>query len=169
MKVKAMTFKNNLKFIGWTIIWALLPFLVFIISVITSFQKNGSVKLETEALSLFTLLVFILFITVPGFLIHLRYYLRDKGKTLNFHSTYLEISQNSIIKKVYYNEILKIERHYLWWSHKLPWSNYSHIDIILKDNTKLFYSCLIQDSFSSLSWFKSKNVAIEDCEEFYLT
>lgn len=143
-----MTFKNNLRYIGWTVVWATLPFLMFIISLVINYQKNGKFQVKNLTLSLLPFLIIILVITLPGFLIHLRYYIRDKGKALKFRPTYFEISHDSVAKNFYYDEVLKVERHRLSWGHKLPWSDYSHVEIILKDNTTLFYSCLIHDGIA---------------------
>ncbi len=168
MELKEMTFKTNLRYIGWTLLWASLPFLIFIFAIIARYQKAEELDVKNAALSLLSFFIIILLVTIPGFFIHLRYYRRDKGKTLKFRPTYFEITHKSVTKKVYYDEILKIERHHLCWGHKLPWSDYSHIEIILKDDTKLFYSCLIYDGLPSLSWLKNKQLIIEDCEVLYL-
>ena len=167
MEISGMTFKHNLKYIGWTLILFSLPLIFFISLLILGFKKTGEFHLlDTISISaIFFILISI--ITVPGFILHYRYYERDKGKSLRFRPTYFEIIQNNQTNKIYYKDILRIEKHYLSWNRRNPWSDYGYIKIVLKDNLLFSYSCLTHDIISSAILFKNKGVVVEDCEEIF--
>ena len=167
MEVKRMTFKRNLKFLGWTIVYFSLPVILFISLLIVSYQKTGQLQWVDTASKSGIVFLIISIVTVPGFILHLKYYKKDKGKSLNFRPTYFEITQDSYTNKIYYKDIVRIEKHYSSWSYRNPWSDYGYIKIVLNDNSIFSYSCLTHDFISSPSIFKKNGVVIEDWEEFY--
>jgi hypothetical protein len=167
MEIKGMTFSNNLKFLGWTIALFLLPIIFFVSLLVVGYQKSGQLQwLDAISLSAFLFIV-ISIVIVPGFLLHIKYYKNDKGKSLRFRPTYFEIMQNKKSDKIYYKNIARIEVHYSTWSFKNPWSEYGYIKIILKDNSVFSYSCLTHDFISSQSIFRRNGVMVVDCGEFY--
>ena len=168
MAISGMTFKHNLKYIGWTVIFFSLPLIFFVSLLILSFKKTGEFHLlHTISISAIFFIP-ISIITVPGFILHYRYYERDKGKSLRFRPTYFEIIQNNQTNRIYYKDILRIEKHYLSWNRRNPWSDYGYIKIVLKDNLLFSYSCLTHDIISSAILFKNKGVVVEDCQEIFL-
>ena len=162
-----MTFSRNLKFIGWTVTLFAFPIILFVSLLVISYRNTGHFQwIETAPMSaLFFLIISIA--TIPGFILHYSYYKKDKGKSLRFRPTYFEITQNAFTNKIYYKDISSIEKHYPVWNHRMPWSNYGYIKIILKDNLIFFYSCLTHDIVSSAILFKNKDVIVEDCGELY--
>lgn len=167
MEIKGMTFKSNLKFIGWTIVYFSLPVIFFISILIISYNKTGHLQ-WSDAMSLSAaFFIVISILTVPGFLLHLKYYKQDKGKSLRFRPTYFEITQSDQTEKIYYKDVLRIEIHHSTWSYKNPWSDYGYVKIVLKDNSFFSYSCLTHDFVSSPSIFKRSGVEVLDCGEFY--
>lgn len=167
MEISGMTFKRNLGFICQTAIVFSLPLILFISLLISSYQKTGQLQwLDTGSKSaVFFIIIFI--ITVPGFILHCRYYKQDKGKSLKFRPTYFEITQNNHTNKIYFKDILRIEKHYLAWNWRNPWNNYGYIKIILKNESTFSYSCLTHDIISSAILFKNKDVKVEYCEELF--
>lgn len=157
-----MTFRSNLNFIGFTVfIFALIIF-YFIAVLIIMHSKTGVWQWSETFSGSFFVIVFISLITVPGFLLHFRYYKQDKEKILDFKSNYLEITDRSGISKVFYNEILKVERHSPLWQFKNPWSNYGYIKIIMKNSTAFTYTCLTFEGF-----INHKDFILEHYEDFY--
>ncbi len=167
MEIKGMTFNQNLKFISWTVILFSLPIILFISLLIISYQKAGYFQWGETASMSAVFFIIISIITVPGLLLHYRYYKQDKGKSLKFRPTYFEITQYGQTNKIYFKDISRIEKHYPVWSHRNPWSDYGYIKVVLKDNLIFSYSCLTHDIISSAILFKNKEVTVEDCRELY--
>ena len=167
MEIKGMTFNRNLKFISWTVILFSFPLILFVSLLIISYQKTGYFQWgETASMSVVFFLI-VSVATVPGLFLHYKYYKRDKGKSLRFRPTYFEITQNNLTNKIYYKDISSIEKHYPVWNHRMPWSNYGYIKLVLNDNQIFSYSCLTHDIISSAILFKNKDVVVEDCGELY--
>ena len=162
-----MTFKRNLKFISLTIILFAIPIIAFISILIIRYQKTGQMEWADTALNLGFLVFFVSIITVPGLFLHFHYYNKDMGKSLRFRPTYFEIIRDGETNKIYYKDILRIEKHYPAWTHRNPWSDYGYIKILLTDNSTFSYSCLTHDFFSSAVLFKNEGVEVEDCEDIY--
>ena len=167
MEIKGMTFNHNLKFISWTAILFSLPLILFVSLLIISYQKVGYFQWGEVTSKSVVFFILISIITVPGLLLHYRYYNQDKGKSLKFRPTYFEIIQDAQTNKIYYKDILRIEKHYPVWSSRNPWSDYGYIKIVLKDNSEFSYTCLTHDFISSAILFKNKDVTVEDCGELY--
>lgn len=167
MEIKRMTFNQNLKIISWTMILFSFPLILLVLLLIINYLKVGHFQWEKAASSSFVFFTLTSIITIPGFLLHYRYYKKDKGKSLQLHPTYFEITQNGQTTRIYYKDILRIEKHYPVWSHRNPWCNYGYIKIILRDNTFFTYSCLIHDINSSAILFKIKDVIVGNCGELY--
>ena len=167
MEIKVMTFRQNLKFISWTTILFSLPLILFVSLLIISYRNVGYFQWGEVASMSVVFFIIISIITVPGLLLHYRYYKQDKGKSLKFRRTYFEITQNGKTNKIYYKDISRIEKHYSVWSRRNPWSDYGYIKIVLKDNLFFSYPCLSHDIISSAILFKNKEVTVEDWGELY--
>jgi len=162
-----MTFKNNLKFIFWTLIWFLFPFILFTANIITSYIKTGNLYFQKTFTISAIILGIVSLLFIPGLLLHYKYYKQDKDKTLRFRPTYMEITDLNGIHKIYFADISKIEKHHVVWNRRIPWSNYGYIKIILKNGQLFFFNCLTHDIISSAILFKNKNVVVDDFEELY--
>jgi hypothetical protein len=167
MEISGMTFKRNLKFIGWSVLLFSLPLVFFFALLIINYQRTGHIEWVDITTKFAVFFIIISIMTVPGFILHYRYYKKDKGKSLRFRPTYFEITKNNQTNKIYYGDILRIEKHYLTWNRRNPWSDYGYIKIILKDSSIYSYSCLTHDIVSSAIFFKNKDVTVDDCEEFF--
>jgi hypothetical protein len=144
-----MSFTRNLSHISWTLLWLSLLTTVLLVNPI----DNG----------IAILIVLILFI-IPGIFLHIRYFLKDKNKTVELKSNNVEIILPKTFSTFKYSEISKIEHHYNFWPHKNPWGNYGYIKIFLNDNSIHSYTCLIQESHQAALFFQSKKVLVEKCE-----
>jgi hypothetical protein len=102
--------------------------------------------------------------TVPGFLLHYKYYGHDKGKSLRFRPTYFELSDQYQTTKVYCKDIQKVERRYVAWNRRNPWSDYGYIKVFLKSGVTVSFTCLLSDHISSAAYFRNKNVPVEEDE-----
>lgn len=162
-----MTFKTNLKFIGLTICMFSLPLFLFIALLITSYSETGQLNWNESAYKSSVFFGIISLLTIPGFLLHYRYYLSDKGKSLSFHETYFDLRDRTGTYKIYYSDLIKIEKHYMFWNSRNPWRGYGYIKLFLKNGETVTYNCLTHDHISSAILFKLKKVSIEECEEIY--
>src|SRR6185436_724990 len=151
MEKKKMTFKTNLKRIGRTIFIFTLPLFLFTVLLITSYSKTGQLKWVESANKSSVFFAIISLLTIPGFLLHYRYYLRDKGKSLVFHETYFELSNKTGTYKIYYSDIVKSEKHYMFWNSRNPWRGYGYIKLFLKNGEALTYNCLTHDHIASIA------------------
>ena len=167
MEINGMTFKRNLEFISWTAILFSIPLIAFTSMLIIGYHNTGQLQWHRAVSILAVPFLMICIFTVPGLILHYLYYKRDKGKSLKFGPTYFEIAQGGQLNKIYYKDILRVEKYHPIWGHRNPWSNYGFIRIILKNNLNFSYSCLTHDIVSSAIFFKIKEVAVEDCEVFY--
>ncbi|MBS1733786.1 MAG: hypothetical protein JST02_10870 [Bacteroidetes bacterium] len=163
-----MTLKNNLKFIAWTLLWAVLPLLVFLIVIIINQDETKSIEIGKTFFATVIFSCCISFLTVPGLLLHLKYYLTDKNKSIRFRPTYVEITDKSNLYKIYFKQISKIERHQVSWSlRRFPWSEYGYVKIILNTNEFYSFNCLTHDLISSVAKFQQQNIPIKDYSEIY--
>jgi hypothetical protein len=145
-------------------LWRYVCFSFLILLIIE--QTHCYIKLDAISLSA-TLFIVIPIITVPGLLLHIKYYKYDKGKSLKFRPIYFEITQKKKSDKICYKDILRIKIHHSTWSYKNPWSEYGYIKIVLKDNSIFSYSCLTHDFRSIPNIFQRNGAMVIDCGEFY--
>lgn len=162
-----MTFKTNLKFIRLTIFIFSLPLLLFIALLITSYSDTGQLKWNKSVNKSSVFFGIVSLFTIPGFLLHYRYYFSDKGKSLLFHETYFDLNDRTGTNKIYYTDLIKVEKHYMFWNTRNPWRGYGYIKLFLKNGEILTYNCLTHDHISSAILFKVKKVQTEECEEIY--
>ena len=161
-----MTFKRNLFYIRRTIILFLLPVVLFLFILISNYLEHNQFLWINSAKQTFIFTLIISLITIPGFLLHLKYYYADKEKTLSFGENYLELINNNAVTRVNYEDLVKVESHYILYS-KIPWNKYGYTKLFLLNGTSLFYNCLTHDHISSILFFKSKNVVVTKHEEIY--
>ena len=161
-----MTFKTNLEFIGLTIFIFCLPLGLFLANAITNYSKNGELYLGDAVFKTAIFFGLVCLFTIPGFLLHYRYYINDKEKYIRLRPTYFELIGKTGTNKIYYGDISKVEKHYMAWN-KLPWRSYGYINVILSNGNLLSYNCLTHDHLSSALFFKSKEIPVEECEEIY--
>ncbi len=162
-----MTFSSNLKAIGSTIIIFLIPVLFFLVLLIINYTKTEELSWKDSMAASMIFFLIISIMTVPGFILHLRYYLKDRKKTLRFRPTYFELSDLYKLTKIYFTDINKIEHHHLFFRSRNPWRDYGYIKVLLNDGSNYTYNSLTFDHSSSAILFRSKNVVVEDFEDLY--
>jgi len=161
------TFRNNLKFIGLTIFIFCLPFVLFIALLITTYAETDQLKWVDSASKTSFFFLVTSAITIPGFLLHFKYYINSKNKSIYITQTYITITDEERTTKIFYDNLAKVEFHFMFRSIANPWKNYGYIKLFLKNGKTLSYNCLIYDKLSSLALFRSKQVQLEECDEIY--
>jgi hypothetical protein len=167
MEEKKMTFKSNFKAIGMTIFVFLLPFCLFFSLLLTNYYKVGMPNWSESVQGSLVFFGIISLLTIPGFLLHFRYYFKDKGKSLVFQKMYFDFIVKGESTKIDYSDLIKVEKHKMYWSNRNPWKGYGYIKLFLKSGQTFSYSCLTHDHISSAILFKMENVLVEDYEEIY--
>jgi hypothetical protein len=162
-----MTFKNNLRFIFWNLIWFLFPLILFVSVTTSNYFKTGNFNIQKIFPVSAIIFGIMALIFIPGFLLHYRYYKQDKNKSIRFRPTYFLLNDLDEIHKIYFSDILKIEKHHVLWNGRIPWNNYGYIRIILRGGQLFSFNCLTHDIISSTILFKNKNILVEDFEELY--
>ncbi|RYE57834.1 MAG: hypothetical protein EOP48_04950 [Sphingobacteriales bacterium] len=159
-----MSFKTNFRYIGMTIFVFSLPIVFFIVLLFVFHNKTGEWQWADTASKSAVFFVLISLMTVPGFLLHYKYYKHDKGKSLRFRPTYFELGYRYQTTKVYFKDIQKVERRYVAWNRRNPWSDYGYIKVFLTSSETVSFTCLLSDDLSSAAFFRNKNVAVEEDE-----
>ncbi len=161
--IAKMTFKNNCKFFFPSAIILLVVIVVSIYGHTTQSKNPEQVNEPFFNGGFFILLCIVL----PGLLLHTRYYLIDKSKTVLFNKNEIEITTNKIVQVIKYADILKVERHEISWKTRIPWAYYDYTKLFLKDGTTIKYTCLTLDSGNSHTQFVKRGVEINEVDEFY--
>ncbi len=155
-----MTFKRNLRFIIWTVLWFSMPVILFIVFITRNYSTKGNLYLSETFWDLGLLFWLPSLLTIPGFFLHFRYYQQDKGKLITHFHDYFEITKNGETKKILYEDIIKIEHHYVSWI-KIPWSDYYKTKLFHRDGGIISISCLSNESLRGFR-FKNKDLVIEN-------
>jgi hypothetical protein len=164
---KIMSFKTNFKHVGMTLFVFCLPVILFIAILFTSYYKAGELQWSDSASKSAVYFGLVCLITIPGFLLHCCYYLHDKGKSLKFESTHIELGNPLQAYRVYIKDIQKVKVHSLLWSKRLPWINYGYTEVFLNNGDRLKFTNLLFDTTSSRNYFKSTNAIVEHVADFY--
>jgi hypothetical protein len=162
-----MSFKTNIRYIGMTVVVFSLPIIFFIVLLLVFHNKTGEWQWANTASKSAVFFGLISLMTIPGFLLHYKYYLHDKGKSLRFRPTYFELSDELQTTKIYFKDIHKIERHYVVWNRRNPWSDYGYIKVYTKSGGTVSFTCLLSDHISSTAYFRNKNVTVEENETLF--
>jgi hypothetical protein len=144
-----------------------LPIVLVVIAVLGSYSTSGEF-LWIKAISQYAIFTsMIAFITIPGFLLHYRYWRHDKGKDLQQEWTYYEVHSAGQISKVNYCEIQKVELHTLCWGRALPWVNYGYVKVILQNGEVMKFTSLLTDISMSAALFERAGVEVDYVDSFY--
>ncbi len=161
-----MTFRSNFRAIGWTLGIFLMPLFLYAYLLITS--GNTDSRSQTSFVSDFlTFFAVTSFFSLPGLLLHVKYYLQDKGKTLFFEKKQVEWTDKNGTVQIPYADIVKVEKHYLYWKYCNPWAEYGYIKIIQKNGRSARFTTLTCNTDSVAAIFKSEKVAVENVEEVF--
>ncbi|MCF8463819.1 MAG: hypothetical protein K9G41_03200 [Flavobacteriales bacterium] len=129
---------------AWVIVFylggaALVPFYMI--------SKYGMTNFDSY---LFVSLVLFLIFFIPVCIIHLSYYLTNRGDTLVYspNDQYLEFNRKGQIHRFFIHEIERVNRFMSWplaerRSHWLPWDNNNYSEIILKDGRQFIVTSLL--------------------------
>lgn len=126
--------------------------------------NRGQTSFVPEFLSFFA---FTSFFTLPGLLLHVRYYQQDKGKTLLFEKKQVEWTNKNGTVQIPYVDIVKVEKHYLYWKYRNPLAAYGYIKIIQKSGRSARFTTLTCNIDNVAVIFKSKKVVVENVEEVF--
>lgn len=144
-----------------------LPIIFFIVLLFVFHNKTGEWQWANTASKSAVFFGLISLMTIPGFLLHYKYYSHDKGKSLRFRPTYFELSDELQTTKIYYKDIQKVERHYIVWNRRNPWSDYGFIKVYTKSGKTVSFTCLLSDHISSTAYFRNKSVTVEENETLF--
>lgn len=167
MEKKKMTFKSNFRAISMTFFVSLLPFFLFSSLLMTNYYKVGKPNWSESVQGSLVFFGIISLLTIPGFLLHFRYYFKDKGKSLVFQKKYFDFIVKEESTRIDYSDLIKVEKHKMYWNDGNPWNKYGYIKLFLKNGQTYSYSCLTHDHNSSAILFRMKNVPVEDYEKIY--
>jgi hypothetical protein len=167
MAEKRMSIKTNFRHLNFTLFVFCLPVLLFMVILLTSYYDTGELQLSDSASKSAVYFGLVCLITLPGFLLHCHYYLRDKHKSLKFEDTHIEVSNQSQTYRVYTRDIQKVKIYSLAWSRRLPWFTYGYTEVLLNNGDRLKFTNLLFDTTSSRNYFKSTNTTVEQLEDFY--
>jgi hypothetical protein len=144
-----------------------LPFIFFIVLLFVFHGETGEWQWVDTANKSAIFFGLISLVTIPGFILHIKYYLHDKGKSLRFRPTYFELTEKYQKRKIYFKDIQKIERSYVARNSRNPWRHYGYIKIILKTQETLSFTCLLRDHVTSAHYFRNNKVAVEENETLF--
>ncbi len=85
---------------------------------------------------------------VPGMILHLSYYLKDKSKAIRITSESIEITKLNVITRINFTDINQITSVDNSCIARSPWSNYGFVRLTMKDRTVEKITCLTVDSFT---------------------
>lgn len=162
-----MTFRSNFRAVGLTLVIFLMPlFLYAYLLLITSsnISNPGQTSFVPEFLSFFA---FTSFFSLPGLLLHIRYYLQDKYKTLLFEKKQVQWTGKNGTVLIPYADIEKVEKHYLYWKYRNPWADYGYITIMQKNGTVIRVTSLTCNIDRVAAFLKSKKLVVENVEEVF--
>lgn len=167
MEKYQLTFTSNFKKIGRILLFLSLPIILIVVTLIIDGNKFSYSNFISTASRFWVAISMISVITIPGILLHYKYYQTDKKILLELDKNFLAIHDSQGFTKTSYENILKAEVYTPAWSGKLPWSDYGFTRIFLRNGTQLLYTSLIFDCVSSKHLYKYYNVSVEEIETFW--
>lgn len=101
---------------------------------------------------------------LPGVLLHLSYYIKEKDRQLQITKSGIELSSNSDLTVLKFQDISKIEK-ITTHSGRAPWSNYGFLKITTTSGSKIKITCLLVNTFDfSLLLSRNCNCKIEESD-----
>ncbi|MFT3843963.1 MAG: hypothetical protein QM725_02835 [Lacibacter sp.] len=161
-----MNFKTNLQKASLNLFVFSFFIFFFLIILFTAHNKTGEWQLFSSFSKSIPFMIGIGIVTIPGFILHLKYYLSDKGKSLKSKSGFLEISNANNDDRVNYSEIKSVRFYKSLWT-KFPWSDYCFIRINLKNGEVICLTSLLFDPINTKILFKQMNIPVEESELFF--
>lgn len=137
-----MNYSRNLKDILPSILIFSISIIYFIITLIINYSEKEPFLIRKSITDSSFIFLFISSFTVPEFILHYRYERLNRNRKITFKQNYLEITTETEIKNILYSDILEVENHTVLWQGKNPWSHYSYVKLILKNNEKIYYNSL---------------------------
>ena len=162
-----MTYKNNLKQVGKTLIIFCLPIVFFLIILLTSYSKTKEFS-WVEAVSksaVFSCIVWT--IAIPGLILHYNYYMYEKNRFLTFGINFLELSDPLKIVRINYSEILEVKQFQLAWSNKNPWNHYGYTKVYSKNGSSIIFTNLLNDQEAAKRYFTDNNIPFKVVDKLY--
>ena len=158
---------KNAKYILPSIIVFLIA-LVFFLFVLSSNYRNDEEELLIKSLCESVFFIFLTsFLSIPGFILHYRYSIHNRKKTITFKKNYFEITIADKTTDILYADISVVENHTLVWKIRNPWSDYSYVKIILNNGEKIYYNCLTKIKNSENNLFNIERIKIYNLEDIY--
>lgn len=142
------------------------PIVFYLLLIGLSYNTSGDFHWREKALATLPFFIGCSLIAVPGLLLHLKYYSLDKDKSLQFKSSYFIIANRMTVNKIYYKDIVKVERHDLMW-RRVPWDNYGYLKVYTKNGDSYIFTSLLCDHRSIAAYLKQKGLDVDDFESFY--
>lgn len=137
-----MTFKRNLKL-------SIFVILIMLIAPVLGFVTYLSQSNQSDLLKLLIITFGVTGILwIPGIILHLSYYFKDKGKEIRMTDECIEITKLNIIKKIRFrdiNQVITIDNSCIARS---PWNDYGFVRLTMKDKTVEKITCLTVDPFT---------------------
>lgn len=162
-----MEYKKNLKYIAPTIVIFSISIFYFLLMLVLNCIEN-EVSLISKSISDSTFIFFFISVlTFPGFILHFRYELLNRNKTITFKKKHLEITTETEVKSVLYSNILEIENHSVAWKWRNTWSHYYYVKLNLMNGEKEYYNCLTKKVNSESVLFKDDRIKKFESEDVY--
>ena len=140
-KVYRMTFKRNFKLSIFVILIMLIAPVLGVVTYLS--QSNHSIILKPLLITFGVTGM----LWIPGILIHLSYYLKDKGKTLRMTNECIEVTKLNVIKRISFRDISKVMTIDNSCIARSLWNDYGFVRLVMKDNTVEKITCLTVDPF----------------------
>lgn len=162
-----MTFRSNFRAIGLTLGIFLMPLFLYTYLLLIALSNTGNLGQTGFIPELLSFFAFTSIFTLPGLLLHIRYYRQDKNKAIYFGKEQVEWTDKNGTVHISYTEMIKVEKHYLYWQYRNPWAEYGYITIMQKNGTVIRATSLTCNVDSVAAFFKSKKVVLENVEEVF--
>jgi len=141
-KVYKMTFKRNLKLSFFIILIMLIAPVLGLVIYLS--QPNHPTLLKLLLITFAGTGI----LWIPGMILHLSYYLKDKGKAIRMTNECIEITKLNVIKKIIFrdiNQVISIDNSCIARS---PWNDYGFVRLTMKDKSVEKITCLTVDPFT---------------------
>jgi len=134
--------KRNLEYITMSILIFSFSIIYFLLMLFLNFSEGEEFIISTSISDSSFVFLFTSILTFPGFILHYRYMLLNRNRTMTFKQNYLEITTENGIKNILYSDVIEVENHTVAWQGRNPWSDYTYVRLNLKNGEKIYYNCL---------------------------
>ena len=162
-----MNANRNLRHIGLTLFTFCMPIILILVALVEAHCSSGNFQL-INALSKYAIFSGMIgLMTIPGFLLHYRYWRHDKGKELILNRTYRELRSLGQVSKIQCSKIQALEVHTLLYSTPLPWLKYGYVKVILQNGNTLTITSLLPDLNTTAFLCREHGIVVEHVDSFY--